>query len=56
MASFNVKVACRLQVFYGGEEASQFKDKDPHHAARRPYQHLLQEYFFFFLRYMHNFD
>ena len=35
--------ACRLQVFYGGEEASQLKVKGPYHAARTPHQHLLQE-------------
>ena len=32
-----------MQVFYGGEEASQLKAKGPHHAARTPHQHLLQE-------------
>ena len=34
-------------MFYGGEEASQLKAKDPYHAVRRPHQHLLQEYSFF---------
>ena len=38
-----MKFACRLQVFYGGEEASQLKVKGPYHAARTPHQHLLQE-------------
>ena len=38
-----MKFACRLQVFYGGEEASQLKAKSPYHAARTPHQHLLQE-------------
>ena len=32
-----------MQVFYGGEEASQLKAKGPHHAARTPHKHLLQE-------------
>ena len=32
-----------MQVFYGGEETSQLKAKGPHHAARTPHQHLLQE-------------
>ena len=41
--SHYVKFACRLQVFYGGEEASQLKAKSPYHAARTPHQHLLQE-------------
>ena len=35
-----------MQVFYGGEEASQLRAQDPYHAARRPHQHLLQEYSF----------
>ena len=42
--SHYVKFACRLQVFYGGEEASQLKAKSPYHAARTPHQHLLQEF------------
>ena len=33
-------------MYYGGEEASQLKAKDPYHAVRRPHQHLLQEYSF----------
>ena len=41
--SHYVKFACRLQVFYGGEEASQLKARSPYHAARTPHQHLLQE-------------
>ena len=44
--SHYVKFACRLQVFYGGEGASQLKAKDPYHAVRTPHQHLLQEYSF----------
>ena len=31
------KIACRLQVFYGGEEASQLRAQDPYHAVRRPH-------------------
>ena len=38
-----MKFAGILQVFYGGEEASQLKEKSPYHAARTPHQHLLQE-------------
>ena len=32
-----------MQVFYGGEEASQVKVKGPSHAARAPHKLLLQE-------------
>ena len=35
-----------MQVFYGGEEASQLRAQDPYHAVRRPHQHPLQEYSF----------
>lgn len=41
-----------MQVSYGGEEASQLKAMGPHHAVRTPHQHPLQEYAFFFPRYV----
>ena len=44
--SLSCEIACRLQVFYGGEGASQLKAKGPYHAVRTPHQHLLQEYSF----------
>ena len=44
--SLSCEIACRLQVFYGGEGASQLKAKGPYHSVRTPHQHLLQEYSF----------
>ena len=39
-----MKIACRLQMFYGGEEASPITAKGPYHAVKEPHQYLLQEH------------
>ena len=39
-----MKIAFRLQMFYGGEEASSITAKGPYHAVKEPHQYLLQEH------------